>query len=187
MSTVNVKGLDELAKMLDSLPVKIARNIMRAAVNAGSKVVRDKARELVPVDSGDLRKSIVTRQSKAANGTISGGVKTDLFYARFVEFGTRAHIITINAEKRPMRLTRRGFREYSIRTINNMVRRGSLVIGGVFVGDSVSHPGASPKPFMRPAIDASAQDALVAVGEKIKQRLTKQGIEQADDVELVAL
>ncbi|MBK7493597.1 MAG: hypothetical protein IPI17_17935 [Nitrosomonas sp.] len=37
----------------------------------------------------------------------------------------------------------------------------------------ISHPGVSPRPFMRPALDANAEAAIVGAGEYIKKRLAK--------------
>ena len=47
---------------------------------------------------------------------------------------------------------------------------------GRLLRDGVEHPGSAPKPFMRPALDSRAQAALQAVGETIKKRLTKEGL-----------
>ena len=73
-------------------------------------------------------------------------------------------------EARPIRNTRRGPRRLSMGTINKMVARGSLVIGGNFVGPMVHHPGHVPKPFLRPALDQKAQEAVAAMGAYIAQR-----------------
>ncbi len=51
---------------------------------------------------------------------------------------------------------------------------------------NVMHPGARPKPFLRPALDSQAQNALVAVGNHIKNLLsTKHGLDTSG-VEVVA-
>ena len=62
-------------------------------------------------------------------------------------------------------------RGLSLRTINKAVARGSLVINGTFVGDAVMHPGFAAKPFLRPALDRKAEDAVNAVGKYIAGRL----------------
>lgn len=159
--TTRVKGLAELQRMLDTLPPKIERNIMRGAMRAGAAVIMRHAKAAVPVDAGLLRESL--RVSARARGgqvtatVIAGGPST--FYARFVEYGTKPHTITAKNRK-------------------------GLSVGGLFF-KSVDHPGARPRPFMRPAMDTQAQAALVAVGEYVKMRLTKQGLD-ASGVELVA-
>jgi hypothetical protein len=57
--------------------------------------------------------------------------------------------------------------------------RKAVSVGGLFF-QSVQHPGARPKAFMRPAADTQAQAALIAVGEYMKKRFTKAGLDTAD-------
>lgn len=152
----NIKGGAELQKFLDTLPVKVERNIMRSALRAGAKPIAEEARSLVPIDSGELRDSIRV-STRSRRGVVSASVKAGnkkAWYWRFVEFGTAAHEIKPKNAK-------------------------SLFIAGLFK-KLVSHPGAKAKPFMRPALDAKANEAIVAVGEQIKKRLTKQGLETSD-------
>lgn len=172
----HVRGLSQLKAFLDALPVKLERNIMRSALRAGARVVLPVARANIRSRDGALAASLKAGSS-SKGGQVRGYVRTRLFYARMVEYGTRAHYIKINASARPTRMTRRGVRAFSIGTINKMVNRGSLVIGGAFVGESVSHPGAARRPFLRPALDTQAGAALMAVGEQIKKRLTKEGLD----------
>lgn len=181
MSEVHVKGLAELQKFLDTLPAKIERNILRSALRQGANVIMQGARTELAGRSktGDLARNLRV-SARARGGTVTASVKNNLFYAVMVEYGTRAHFISVNVGARPSRMTRRGMREFSIGTINKMVYRGSLVIGGNFVGESVSHPGARPLPFMRSALDKNAKAAVVAVGEQIKKRLTREGIDASD-------
>ena len=157
MSEIHVRGLSDLNKLLQELPVKIERNILRGALRAGAKVIQAEAKANVPVKNGILRESIrvtgrirgriVTASIKAGGKTKSG----DAWYARFVEFGTAAHLIQGKSG-------------------------GWLSFGGLFT-KSVQHPGAKPSPFMRPALDAKSQDAILAVGNYIKKRLmTKEGL-----------
>lgn len=173
-----IVGGRQLAEFLRQLPVKLEKNIMRAAMRAGAAVIRGEARELVPVEMGDLRKSIrVSTSSKG--GTVKASVKAGdkrAFYAHMVEYGTKPHLIKVHEEDRPInyKLTRRRgvLTRVSMRTIN---RRG-LVIGNNFVGQQVDHPGARPSPFMRPALDNASDRAIQAFGGKIRERLTKEGI-----------
>jgi len=54
-----------------------------------------------------------------------------------------------------------------------------IAFGGK-VFNSVWHPGMTPKPFLRPAFDAKAQEAVIAVGEQIRARLESGGLDVAD-------
>lgn len=158
---VHISGLKELQKMLDTLPAKLEANIMRGAMRAGAKVIEVEAKNNVPVKSGVLRDSIrVTGRLKGhtVSASIKAGGKTknggDAYYAKWVEYGTAAHVI-------------------------NGKNGGWLSFGGLFT-KSVDHPGAVPKAFMRPAMDDQSQNAVVATGEYIKKRLTKEGLNTAD-------
>lgn len=162
MSEVKVKGLSELQKYLDQLPMKIETNILRGALREGAKVVLAEAKANVPVSSGVLRDGlkISTRYRK---GKVSASIKAKGkhgYLAQWMEFGVKPHHIK-GKDGKP------------------------LMIGAGFV-EGVDHPGISPRPFLRPALDSQAGAALVAVGEAIKKRLTKAGIEGAAEVDIEA-
>jgi len=175
-SETYVSGLSELNKALQSFAPKVEGNIMRGAVRAGVVKFKNKAEQLVPVDQGDLKKTfrISTRSRRGrVSATLTVGNK-DVFYAHMVEFGTSAHFIRVNESARPKKLTRRGIRGVSVRTMNRMVKRGSLKIGQNYVGPVVSHPGARPKPFMRTALDTGQQEAIMAAADYIRIRIAKE-------------
>lgn len=177
-SEQTIIGGKQLHDFLQGLPVKVERNILRAALRAGAAVIREEARNNVPVKDGNLRKSIrVTTGSK--KGMVWATVKAGSYLAphwRWVEYGTKPHLISVNEGERPInwkrtqRLKRLSY--LSMKTINRHV----LQIGNHFVGPTVNHPGATPKPFMRPALDAAGNRAVEAVTAKIRERLTKEGI-----------
>ncbi len=151
---VHVRGLAELQKFLDQLPAKIEANVMRGALRAGMNVVKPAAQSGVHSVSGELAKGLRVG-TKRKGGVVISYLRArgpHGFVARWVEYGTAAHPI---------------------------VSRGghSLAFGGRFV-KSVLHPGAKPKPFMRPALDTQAQAAVIAAGEYTKNRLaTKEGLD----------
>lgn len=173
-----IKGGRELDAFLQSLPVKVEKNILRSALRAGANEFKAEIKANAPVDDGDLRDSVrVSTRSKG--GTVYASVKAGnkkAWYAHLVEFGTRAHLIKVQDSERPVnyRLTaKRGtLTHMSMRTIN----RNALKIGSNFVGPVVNHPGARPHPFVRPALDTKAGAAVAATAAKIRQRLTKEGI-----------
>lgn len=188
MSEVHVKGLAELQKLLDELPAKIEKNIMRGALRAGANVVKAQAQANIHSVSGELARSLRVSTNAKGGKVIAKVVAGKGFGAKgtppknlplWVEYGTKAHLISV--KDKPSRMTRRGLKDFAIRTINKMIARGSLVIGGNLVGPMVKHPGAAPNPFMRPALDTQAQAAVIAAGEYIKARLaTQHGLDTAD-------
>lgn len=95
MST-EIKGLKEIIDKLNALPPKLENKIVRAAVRKGANQIRDLARSKVSVDTGNIKKSIVTVGHKE-NGKIAVKVTIRqrksknakrVFYAKFLEFGT---------------------------------------------------------------------------------------------------
>lgn len=175
---VHVHGLAELQKAMDEFPAKIEQNIMRGALRAGANVIAEEARRLVPVQSGQLRESIRVSVRPLPGGRIVATVKAGdrfkvykggvalkgapyrtkrssggydyhaPFYAHFVEFGTARHWIKPKNRK-------------------------SLFIAGL-LREIVDHPGARPRPFMRPALDAKARAAVEAMAEYIRKRLPRE-------------
>jgi len=153
----NVVGGRELADLLATLPLKIEKNITRTALRAGAKVFLDEVRATLPVDTGALRKSarITTRQAKGGRATASVKVGNRIaYYAQMVEFGTRPH--TIKAKP-----------------------GGAMNVNGSDY-KTIEHPGVAPRPFMRPVADAKFEDAVAAFRDKIRERLTLQGINIPD-------
>ena len=157
--TMHVHGLSDLGKVLQTFTLKLERNVIRGGLRQGANVVKEQVLVNVPVAepsdrnreryggyAGALRDSVrVSTRSyrgKVSASVKAGGMKTkggaDVYYANWVEYGTRPHM--------------NGARGH--------------------------HPGARPKPFMRPALDTEAQRAVIAVGNYMRNRLaTKHGID----------
>lgn len=156
--TIRVEGLNELLKSLESLPVKIERRVLSGGLRAGARVVANKAKSLVRVRSGSLRKSIRVSSIKPKNGkrgqlvaaVKAGGKRANVSvnYAGWVERGTKAHEIK--------------------------AKRGKALKIGAGFRRSVVHPGAKPNPYLAPALRASAGQALDAMAAYIRERLPKE-------------
>ena len=154
---VHVKGLADLQKMLDTLPAKLEQNVMRGALRAGMKPIRADAKAGAAKATGELaaglKVSVRARAGKVVARLRATGKHG--YLALWIERGTAAH--RINAKK------------------------GSALFFNGSAVKFVDHPGSKAQPFMRPALDARAQDAVIAAGNYIKQRLaTKHGIDTAD-------
>lgn len=147
-----IGGGQELSDLLETLPGKIQKNIQRTALRAGAKVIMEEVKQRIPVASGELLRS--TRISTAGKGvTASASVKVGsaaAWYAHLVEFGTRPHKITAPP--------------------------GSALNVNGTVTKSVDHPGTQGRPFMRPAADAAFMPAIEAYKKKLRERMTKQGL-----------
>ncbi len=150
----HVKGLAELEKYLEQVPVKMEKNVMRGALRVGMQPVAAAAKTNIHSVSGELAAGLKIRTRAKGSIVMARLVAAGRHYfvAKWVEFGTAAHDIAAKDG-------------------------GWLLFGGQFVR-SVWHPGARPHPFLRPALDGNATAAVVAAAEYIKKRLaTKAGLD----------
>jgi len=165
---IQITGMAEMSKFLQTLAAKVERNLLRGGLRAGASVIAKRAKELCPVSepnaenkkkyklyAGALRDTIrVTTAIK--NGKVTAIVKaggkakrgTMVYYAVMVESGTVAHLIKPTKSRKLL--------------VNGSLR------------EVVHHPGAAAKPFMRPALDEKADAAVAAMGEYMAQRIEKE-------------
>lgn len=185
MFEIKIHGLQELHKTLQELPATIERNVLRGGLKAAGEVIKEEARRRVSVESGALRDSIrvsmrvrtkagwvnarvkagSTVTKKRVSARANGGVKVEYdnpWYAHLVEFGTARHYIKAKTAKA---LILRG---------NKRASSGFAKRWTSWIIEGVDHPGARPKPFMRPAFDAKAQAAIEEMADYIRQRLPRE-------------
>ena len=150
MITMSIKGGKQVHDLLQMLPVQVETKILRNALAAGAKVLRDEARNQVAdtTETGLLRKAIKTTRD-TRQGRVIAKVKLKgkhSYLGLYLEYGVLPHEITVKDG-------------------------GSLRIGKNFVGMEVMHPGFTAKPFFRPALDAKATEAVNAVGAYLTKYL----------------
>lgn len=83
MATVTIKNIDRLTQKLN----KIADMELEETMTKAVILVHGQAKELAPVDTGNLAGSIHTQLNKR-KAQLEGRVYTNLEYAPYVEFGT---------------------------------------------------------------------------------------------------
>lgn len=158
--SVQINGLAELQRQLQTLPARIERNVMSGAISQGINVFRDSARQMA--NDQTLRKAIRSRNVKAKAGQIVREVYVkDVFYAKFLEFGTASYYIGSGKSVR---------KPYDINPKNK--KSLSANINGTqknFAG--ATHLGIKPRPFMRPAFDQNINQALERVRTYVRLRL----------------
>ena len=183
MSDIHIKGLDQLNKFLQELPVKIEKNVLRGSLRAGMKVVQPVAKANLHSRSGEITLKIGTRSK---GGTVTASLKAKHVSKKgvpdnlpiWLEYGTAAHFISVQDEEKPINMRLSARLGMIVRASMTTVNRNVLKIGAHFVGPTVWHPGARPRAWIRPALDSQAQNAVVAAAEYMKQRLaTKHGID----------
>lgn len=166
MSNINIKGLSELQRFLDALPAKIETNIIRGALRAGAREIMNEARLNAPI--GEPSESGIKKYNLypgALRDSIRLSVRLD-----------RRNNQVVASVKAGGKVKKTGANVYYAHMVEFGTRHHSLRKGG-----DATHPGVSPRPFMRPALDAKAGQSVVAAGEYIKKRLaSKHGLNTVD-------
>ncbi|WP_257540650.1 HK97-gp10 family putative phage morphogenesis protein [Sphingobium sp. CFD-1] len=164
-------GLKELDGFLAALPMNMQKAAYRQALTAAAKPVRDEARNLAPKESGKMAKAIKTGSPRQnPDGTFSISIRLEgehSFLGLFHEYGVRPHYIAAgDSDLSARKLTQAVRREGS-----SDVETGALKIGDNFISGQILHPGHAAHPFMRPALDAKADEAVQAFAAKIRSYL----------------
>ena len=170
------RGRAEVRSFIAGLPAQIEAKLLRGAARAAAKVVVDEAREQC-VDkevAAALTVKVMVEPDFVLARIFPDPRKPGVSRAIWVEYGTDPHLISVSEEDRG---------GMSVGRINRLTKEGSLVIGGHFVGPVVEHPGATPHPFLRPAIDTKKGEAIAAAQRYINARVSPTGIAGGPDTE----
>lgn len=160
---VQMKGLAELNAVLDALPKNMKRNAINAGLRAGAKILQDEARARVRKRSGKVARSIKLSSPRVSEDGNSFTIRVQLserkgdagYVGWFLEYGTRPHLIA----RKQARVGPAGLKA---KLAKGETIKGALKIGDRYVSGVISHPGAKASPFLAPAFDAKADDALKA-------------------------
>jgi HK97 gp10 family phage protein len=165
---LKVEGLDQLAQNLTAFSADIQQNALNKMLLAGAKPIADemaaqapREHDIGPRQHADVHiaDSIVIKVEHNPNGSEAevyvGPSKRVSWKANWIEFGAAAHAIVT-------KMTR------SMRKSGDK-RKKVLASSSQVFGTHVQHPGLSPRPFIRPALDAAGKTAVDAM----KQSLAK--------------
>lgn len=160
------------------LPEKLRTNVLRGAVREMAKVVQadakervtsDRVRPTIKVDTRIEGQLVIGRVRVTAKGFVRS-------LAWWLEEGTDQHFIRVDDGQRGGKTTR---------ALNDEMKEAgdaaSLVIGGKFVGETVLHPGAQPKPFIRVAFDLKQGEAITAGQATITAKVKVSGTPDEGD------
>lgn len=151
-----VKGIRELGAVLQTVPVKVERNVLRGALRAGMSVIKPVAQSNIHNVSGLLAKGLKIG-TRARGGVVTSNLKAigpHGFVAPWIEYGVKPHLITAK-------------------------RASALSFGGTVVR-SILHPGFAGRGFMRNALQRQSGPAVIASANYMKVRLaTKHGLDTA--------
>jgi HK97 gp10 family phage protein len=91
--TAKIEGLKELQAKLDALPPKLAKRILRPALQDAGEIIQQAAGVRAPRESGNLTTNIVidvtVHNDLAAD--VKVGPDESAFYGKFSELGTAPH------------------------------------------------------------------------------------------------
>ena len=98
---ISMIGSKKLQRKLEKLDIALQKKIVRQSINRAMLPVRERAKQYVPIDTGNLRDSIKrisrTRRGKAAARIITGGraelgipAESRGYYPAVIEYGTRS-------------------------------------------------------------------------------------------------
>lgn len=161
-----VSGLKELDAFLSHLPMNMQKGAYRAGLTAAAKPIRDDARARARKSSGKMARSIKTgspRQNQDGSFSVTISLKgPHAFLGTFHEYGVRPHYIA---------RTGKGEGRVAIRKAKageGTVDAQVMKIGDDFVSGIISHPGHMASPFLRPALDTRADEAVKAFADRIR-------------------
>lgn len=160
-----VTGGKEIAATLTALGKRIESQAIRQGLTAGAAVVRDEARVRAPKESGLMARGIKTGSPrKNQDGSYSVSVRLTgkhAFLGFFHEYGVAAHLIA---------RTGAGEGRVAVRKAaegTGTVTARAMRLGDRYVSGIIRHPGHAAHPFMRPALDAKAQEAIAAFRNRV--------------------
>lgn len=161
-----MKGGPELLTFIGAFPKRLQNGAVRAGLVAAAKPVRDQARALAPKQTGKMAKAIRTGSAKVhRDGTVTISISLrgkngksnnpHAYIGIFWERGTKAYSGQV--------IVRGGRR----RKRSEKLHAGPGKIFGMFP-DIAAHRA---HPFMAPALDMRADDAINAFGTRVRSYL----------------
>ena len=148
MARVTIKGIDSLTQRFN----KIANMELKTSMNKATQLVHGQAKDLAPVDKGDLAGSI-HMQVKDTGEELQGRVYTNKEYAPYVEFGTG--------------VTGNGTYPYQIEGLNLVYRDKGWAYYDEDKGEWIYTKGQEAQPYMYPALN---------MHKKTIKRILKEGV-----------
>lgn len=163
MSENSIQIDKDLVGILDKVESKVRKRALRTGMRSAMKVVLAKAKQLVPVDSGALKRSLTIRSAKRSRSSVGIMVTTkeglfsgETFYGGFKEYGHRLGKRTSNEDM--------GVRKRKRRSISERTRATAL---------DDSRPMVKAQPFLRPALDGSKNAITAVMTAEIKRSLSE--------------
>lgn len=170
---MNIEGAEELNAILRQLPEHVARRASIGALRAGAKVIQEDAKRRAPVGPEAFTKTKdyateARRKSKYGSLRDAIRIKADKYRG-----GTTRSVVVVVSNKGA------GINPHWIEygtTSTRMAKNGGLmtfVIDGRLIRKRVV-AGVRAQPFMRPAADTRAREAIQIIGEYLGREVEKE-------------
>jgi HK97 gp10 family phage protein len=163
--SIKIEGLDELERKLDTIPLKVARRVIRESLKDAAEIWAEDMRAHVRRGPHDFSKPTERIFAVIANAIrVRLSVKSDLegeadvgpgkneYWSRFLEFGTR------------LRHRGKGI-GYSLSPRGTRLRNR----GGASTGTMPAFP------FIKPAFDARKEEVLARFIQSVRESLAAEG------------
>jgi len=185
--TIEVKGFEGIKAALDTLPHEVRTKMSVAAIRNGTKYLQTEIKNALPVSASFARGKGNTKQSKMSRryGHLRDNIKIgrvksksmdqimfniypgNAFWARFLEYGTKAHKITPKSGK----------------------KRAALFIAGKFI-PSAEVSGISARPIWRNAFDSKVEQIFAMIRARfftdLDKYATKNGLHGTAGMEAIS-
>lgn len=170
MSDLGLKGGPELLEFLGAFPATLRNGAVRSGLVAAAAPVRDQARVLAPKKTGLMARGIRTGSTRInQDGTVSVRIRLKSeagraynrhwFLGVFWEQGTRAY-----SGKVIVRAGRSRKRSRKFHTLGKFNPHAGVAVFGMYP-KIAAH---AAQPFMGPALEQRASDAVNAFGERVR-------------------
>lgn len=144
-----LNGVAGLREQLAAVDAQLAAKALASSMRAVFKPVLDTARALVPVDTGELRDSLVLSVVKPSGG--------DLVVAVGIRIGK-------GTGAKQAKIAAAAFGEGQLKTLSPSRRWHFIELGTVHM---------KARPFLRPALDKNAQRVLSLLKDEVARRIQK--------------
>lgn len=157
-------GVKELERNLKKLELKQAKNVLRASIRAGGRVVVKAARNNLPGNYITLRKSLTVKVKRQRSPvyieavvgmTVGKTAKYNGWYGHIVEFGADPH--TIPATIKP----------------GSSYKNKTLKLNDKTYRATVNHPGLPARAFLRPAFENNVKQVEKSFSGKLWEGIKK--------------
>jgi len=143
MVTVRLEGIEDVVKALEGKQADL-KSAIEAILMVGAEIIRQAAASRA---KGKIAANMTKERLSDSPITVGIGPSKRQWYAKFREFGTKAHSV----KPRRAKALQVGLDTFRARVRN--------------------HPGTVAQPFLRPALDENGGDAQTAMGNEVKRVL----------------